>query len=176
MKKYLEKYPWLRTQNLYTGEVEDDYCALNDMPEGWFLAFGDMLCEEMDRVLRNLGVIDTFYISQIKEKFGSLRCYTSVMNEEIRNVLRKYEALSSHICVHCGKPDVHAIDIGWFGPMCEDCYKTQTHICDEYDYSDVIEQDEAHMMPDDIHGTAAKIRELWKERQRNNSLKGSADE
>ena len=93
MTDYLKKYPWLRTQNLYTGKVEDDYCALNDIPKGWVLAFGKMFCEEMDVVLKDLGISDKFFVAQMKEKFGSLRFYPSVRDEKIRKVVKKYEAL-----------------------------------------------------------------------------------
>jgi hypothetical protein len=180
MTDYLKKYPWLRTQNLYTGKVEDDYCALNDIPKGWVLAFGKMFCEEMDVVLKDLGISDKFFVAQMKEKFGSLRFYPSVRDEKIRKVIKKYEALSSHICIHCGKPDVHIISAGWYGPMCEECYQNKSHISKSYTYDSVIDKDRTHMMSGPIESimnpteyelniceTANKIRKSWEENKKN---------
>ena len=180
MKNYLKKYPWLRTQNLYTGKVEDDYCALNDIPEGWVFAFGEMFCEEMDAVLKELGISDRFFVAQMKEKFGSLRFYPSVRDEKISKVVQKYETLSCHICIHCGKPDVHIVETGWYGPMCEECYQNKSHLSDSYTYDSVIDKTQPQMMTDliqlkdhskerelDIWETANKIRKSWEENNKN---------
>lgn len=75
----VKKYPWLKPHNRQTGEVPEhydfSYTELDEMPRGWRLAFGDQICEEIDQELRKFNFQDNYRITQIKEKYGSLRWY-----------------------------------------------------------------------------------------------------
>ena len=180
MSKYIEKYPWLRTLNLYTGKVENQYDAMDDMPDGWRIAFGDMFCEEMDAAIKKENAVDEFYISQLKEKFGALRVYPSGTTPEISSIIRKYEFLSHYICAHCGKPDVYMTNTGWILPLCKDCYDKNVNYAKKYE--DVIDDESSPIMPnvlkyrkysnaygekgwkdfeEDISETVNKIRKNW---------------
>ena len=61
------------------------------------------------------------YAVQIKEKYGTLRYYMSCETDEISELIRETEALSSQTCEQCGK-------IGkmrskhWYEVKCDDCY------------------------------------------------------
>lgn len=43
-------------------------------------------------------------ITQIKEKFGTLRFYTSACSDELFDMICEAEEKSAHICEICGKP------------------------------------------------------------------------
>lgn len=68
----IEKYPWLKSRNLWTGEEIDnnnEYTWLDDMPNGWKKVFGLQLCEELDKILEKANYRNDYRISQIKEKW-----------------------------------------------------------------------------------------------------------
>lgn len=179
MSIYGKKYPWLRLRDLYSGEIDTEHDAMDDMPEGWKKAFGSMMCEELDAAIKAAGLEDEFIFNQVKEKFGELRIYYSPYNHEIHKIITKYEILSNHICIHCGKPDVPKINTGWVRPSCKDCYNKLTHnIANTYEM--VSEGKKARMSDSykitrfsktgdevtvyDIHETADKIREEYARR------------
>ena len=47
----VEKYPWLITK--YDDEwIEDEgHVELKCLPEGWLISFGELLCEDLDKVI-----------------------------------------------------------------------------------------------------------------------------
>ena len=55
MSEYSKKYPWLKINSLYSSDGSD-YDAMDDIPEGWRIAFGDLLCEELDAAIKKAGV------------------------------------------------------------------------------------------------------------------------
>ena len=132
---YKEKYPWLRLMNLYTGKLHTKKCAMDDMPYGWEMAFGEIMCEEFDEAIKRAGVEDSFYFGQVKEKFGALKLYhNQPRNSEIDILARKYEAISRYICIRCGRPNVHTVFSPWVRPMDKECYQKTEHCCvDDYD-------------------------------------------
>lgn len=124
-KELIEKYPWLLPRNRWTGEVVDNYdysfTELDDMPDGWRIAFGEEMCEEIQQALNELGKqANTFRILQIKEKFGYLRLYTNWYTSKISNIIHKYEDMSRYICIECGAP-ASKITTGWINPWCDKC-------------------------------------------------------
>ena len=94
-KELCEKYPWLIPTNRWSGmriteaqnggfwsgspdsipDYDYEYTELDEMPKGWRLAFGDQMVEEIDQELRKYNYVDKYRITQIKEKYGSLRWY-----------------------------------------------------------------------------------------------------
>ena len=77
----VERYPFLILRNAWTGQVIDNYdpekhgTYLDDMPEGWKIAFGEQLCEELRTELIKWNFLDKYYITQVKEKYGGLCWY-----------------------------------------------------------------------------------------------------
>ena len=122
-KKLVEEYPYLLPRNVWTGEVVDGYdyswTELDNVPMGWVELFLHM-CEEIREPLIQANYIDEFRFLQIKEKYGSLRAYTTGAPEEVHNIINKYEALSQRTCVECGKPATK-ISQGWICPYCDEC-------------------------------------------------------
>ena len=119
-KALIARFPWL------TYEDDTSYYTtyLDDMPPGWYLAFGIQMCEEIDAVLKKYNITD-YYVSQVKEKYGGLCWYDTCTcdregHEELHKVIRKYELLSETTCCECGKP-AHWISHGWICPYCDEC-------------------------------------------------------
>ena len=63
-------------------------------------------------------------ITDLKEKFGAIRCYDSGVPNKVRDdidkVLEKYEVLSAQTCCKCGRPAVK-FSTGWVLPWCDEC-------------------------------------------------------
>lgn len=123
-KELIEQYPYLLPRNVFTGKpVEDyDYHYINgeELPAGWFELFLQM-CEDIKEPLEKAGFIDKFRFSQIKEKYGSMRCYTSGAPQEVCDIIDKYEILSEQVCCKCGAP-ASLQTLGYISPYCSKCY------------------------------------------------------
>lgn len=120
-------YPWLIMRNVWNDEVidsDDDTIELDLMPKGWRYAFGDEMCEEIDKVLKKANYQNDYRILEIKEKYGSLRWYTNSIPEKIfkehDKIIQKYEKLSEHTCIICGE-NGKMTNHGWLMPLCKDC-------------------------------------------------------
>lgn len=96
------------------------YCELDALDEGWRRKFGIDICKDLRKQLWKERFLFKYRIVQIKEKFGGLRWYDSGSSREVADIIRKYEDLSYHTCIHCGKPAKY-ITSGWICPYCEDC-------------------------------------------------------
>lgn len=135
-KELLERHPFLTPRNVWTDEVvelEDgeEHTLLDEMPQGWRIAFGEQMCEEIREALIKADCLDEYRIMQIKEKYGSLRWYDGGAPREVHEIIRKYERLSERTCIHCGKPATQ-ISTGWISPFCDECvennpYKAYKH-------------------------------------------------
>ena len=124
------KYPFLIPRYDWSGEIIEDYdytsTYLDDIPVGWKIAFGEMMCEEIKQELVRCNYLDKFRIIQAKEKFGGLRIYTNgePVDCKVQQIIDKYSTLSENICVICGKPDVPITNNGWISPYCKKCFTT----------------------------------------------------
>ena len=78
-RKLIERFPFLMPRNRWTDKVPEDfdysYTELDSMPDGWRKAFGEQMCEEIREELVRANYLDQYRITQIKEKYGSLRWY-----------------------------------------------------------------------------------------------------
>lgn len=136
-KQLIEKYPFLLPHNRWTGKVHPDYdysyTELDAMPDGWRTAFGEQMCEEIEEELEKHNLQNEYRISQIKEKYGTLRWYDFGATEKIlREIIPKYEKLSERTCIKCGKPATR-VTLGWISPYCDDC-------CPMGEYSTSVEE------------------------------------
>ena len=145
-RELCEKYPFLIPRNKWSGmriteaqnggfwpgdpeavpEYDWEYTELDSMPDGWRIAFGEQLCEELKQELLACGgqkALDEYMVVQIKEKYGQLRWYDNGCTDRwFKEILPKYERLSEETCIHCGKPAT-LISAGWISPWCDDCAK-----------------------------------------------------
>lgn len=115
-KKLLERYPFLRVDD------SDEFSWWDDIPEGWRIAFGIPMMEELREQLIKEGKLDTYHIRDVKEKWGSLRWYDSGSSDEVQDIINKYEYLSIKTCIVCGKPATEMTK-GWIWPVCHACYQ-----------------------------------------------------
>lgn len=124
-KALIERFPFLMPRNRWTGEVPDDYdysCTeLDSMPDGWRKAFGEQMCEDIREELVRAEYLDQYRITQIKEKYGTLRWYDFGCTERmLRDIIPKYEYLSARTCIRCGNPATK-VSTGWISPYCDTC-------------------------------------------------------
>lgn len=96
------------------------YTELDAMDTGWRKAFGIQMCKEIKIALKKHHYLYKYRITQIKEKYGSLRWYDAGAPEEVYKIISKYEKISAKTCVICGKPAKY-ISKGWISPYCENC-------------------------------------------------------
>jgi hypothetical protein len=62
--------------------------------------------------------------TQVKEKYGSLRFYTSHGDDETYGMIRLAESMSHYICESCGSlENVETRSTGWIFTLCDDCWK-----------------------------------------------------
>lgn len=135
-----EKYPFLIPRNRWSGkriteaagggywpgdleavpEYDYEFTELDEMPDGWRTAFGEQLCEELAEELRKHGCLDTYIITQIKEKYGILHWYDAGNTKHGYEIIGKYARQSRETCICCGKPATR-ITTGWISPFCDDC-------------------------------------------------------
>ena len=99
------------------------YTELDGMPRGWKKAFGVQFCKELKAALLEEGGgrkrLRQYGLDQVKEKFGALCWYDHGGNEQTDKVVAKYEFISEHTCIVCGKPADY-ITRGWIEPYCKD--------------------------------------------------------
>lgn len=124
-KRICKRYPFLIIRNWKTDKpIEYPYTYLDDMPYGWKQAFGKQMCEEIRRVLIKENYLYDYRIAQIKEKFGALRWYDEgapdSIYREIQDIIYKYEKISAHTCINCGKLATKK-SLGWISPFCDNC-------------------------------------------------------
>lgn len=98
------------------------YTELIGMDAGWRKAFGIQMCKEIKRALLDAGgrkMLHAYRITDIKEKYGSLRWYDTGAPEEVEKIIAKYEYISQRTCIVCGKPADY-VTRGWVEPYCKD--------------------------------------------------------
>ena len=126
-KELCERYSFLIPRNRFTGKIPDDfdysYTELDAMPDGWRKAFGERMCEEIRDALIEANCLDGYRVSQIKEKYGTLRWYDFGATQKVYDIISKYEYISGFICQHCGSPYAKEFNDGWISTICENCAK-----------------------------------------------------
>ena len=64
---------------------------------------------------------DKIEIFQVKEKFGTLRFYTSFYTDDLRNLIREAEHESAYTCEFCGSKEHIGYTLGWITVCCKEC-------------------------------------------------------
>ena len=124
-KELTDAYPWLIVRSRFTDEIIDspyDWTELDDMPDGWRIAFGEQMCKEMNDEMLTWPEeeYDDFRILEIKEKYGALRMYVNHETPKLHDIINKYSQLSARTCIDCGKP-ARWRSQGWILPFCDEC-------------------------------------------------------
>ena len=90
--------------------------------DGWYqLIYG--LCQEIDMELKNCDAdfVEGFFVEQIKEKFASLRFYTTYVNDSIYQLIEGAETKSKSICELCGNNGYICIHGHYIKTLCDKC-------------------------------------------------------
>ena len=123
-KELIKNYPFLMPYRVVTGEPLENYdyefTWLDDMEDGWRIAFGIQMMEELKEALIKINFLDKYKLMQVKEKYGSLRWYDNGHSNEMNNIIAKYEDLSERTCGFCGEK-AEFISKGWIYPYCKKC-------------------------------------------------------
>ena len=134
------KYPILVPHNCFTGKEVDDFdyiCTeLDAMPGGWRKAFGEQWAKEIQEAVNKIPEPDRskIFIMQLKEKYGIFTQYLNYYNDDLREIIRKYEQLSKHTCIQCGAPATK-VSTSWISPWCDECSESiQDVFVDVEDY------------------------------------------
>lgn len=138
-QELIEKYPWLRISNRWTGKYVEgtEGTELDLMPSGWRKAFGEKMCEEINDELMTWPQEDRekFRITDIKEKWAHLCFYTNLVSHHLVQITDKYSLISRLTCIHCGGP-ARWITKGWYMPYCQECAEEQMqHVNSAYSTS-----------------------------------------
>lgn len=132
-KKLCKRYPFLTPRNRWTDKIAWDksdkysmpyaYTELDCMPEGWRKAFGIQMMEELRKDLIKHNYLNNFRIVEIKEKYGGLRFYTGSVPKDsnVFEIISKYENLSLHKCMICGRDAETTCDGYWLETICDKC-------------------------------------------------------
>ena len=108
-----------------------------EVSDGWFKLLWD-LCIDLEKLdvdyqktipddAKAKGILElgydiyTFKVTQVKEKFGTLRFYTNGCSEEMYARIREAENQSAEICEICGELGTISRRHGWTSTMCEKC-------------------------------------------------------
>ena len=134
-KRLCKRYPFLRPRNRFDDIImwehpkwdwrytrPYEWTELDAMPDGWRKAFGKQMCEEIRKELIKFNYLDKYRITQIKEKYGSLRWYDwgYPRDSKIREIIDKYENISARTCICCGRPATK-MSLDWISPFCDKC-------------------------------------------------------
>lgn len=66
--------------------------------------------------------LHVWHILQAKEKYGTLRLYSTFEPGKVRKIIAKYERMSERTCYFCGK-SADIISQGYILPYCKKCAK-----------------------------------------------------
>ena len=90
--------------------------------DGWFNILWD-LSEKIEKILQECKddyFKKYFKVIQVKEKYGVLNFYTSIINDEIFSEIENAEKKSKKTCEVCGKPGT-VIGEFWLKTLCTTC-------------------------------------------------------
>ncbi len=127
-KALIEEFPFLLPRNRWTDKVPDDYdfsyTELDNMPDGWRSAFGLQMCRELKEILKKAGALTDYRITDIKEKYATLRWYDNGVpvkaEKEYLAWQSKFVKLSQSTCIKCGEKATKT-SVGYIAPYCSEC-------------------------------------------------------
>jgi hypothetical protein len=125
LKELIKKHYILRTKKVNLVKPKRPFYSFEgfgiECGKGWYDIL-DRLCTNIEQILdRDVKDLKLhFYITQIKEKFGGLRFYTSCCTDEIEMFIRAAEKESYKTCEECGRPG-KCNKGGWLSVLCDKC-------------------------------------------------------
>lgn len=128
----LEKFPFIRhvdcekTTDWAHPVFSETGTFLDCIPDGWWKPwFMETMLMSLKAAIQADGMdMDKIYLTDAKEKYGSLRMDFSTPVTEghtFSDMCLAWEELAGYFCCMCGKPHV-SISRGWICPYCKDCW------------------------------------------------------
>ena len=77
-------------------------CFGMECRDGWYNLINNLCKDIHGYYMKHGGIPESFYVTQIKEKWGSLRFYTSGAPEQVHKMIADAEHKSFYICEICG--------------------------------------------------------------------------
>jgi len=97
-----------------------------DCGDGWFDILKECIEGIKDELEMNPWYVDEWNsspkVTQIKEKYGTLSFYMTVVNDAICDIIDRAEYKSSVICEECGKPGNIKCKSSWYITICDECF------------------------------------------------------
>lgn len=79
------------------------------------------MCKEIQSEIEGWADEEYNYFGiSVKEKYGTLRIYYTIINETLEEIAERYEELSKYTCIRCGRPASWRSK-GWIAPYCNEC-------------------------------------------------------
>jgi hypothetical protein len=104
-----KKYPFLK-------------CAI-DCDIGWYKLLDNLFKEIDDWYTQyHWDQLPEFMVTDIKEKYGTLRVYVGSSHETIFDMIDRAEEESAHTCEECGEEGSIRTLAGWYRTVCDKCY------------------------------------------------------
>ena len=91
-----------------------------DVGSGWLFLIEELCDKIQDVINEHPKKYKNFEFLQVKEKFGTLRVYTSFVDKKIDKLITEYEKKSETVCEICGKDGKLIERNGWWKTVCED--------------------------------------------------------
>jgi|SRR3982751_3212382 len=92
--------------------------------DGWYHLIRDVAEDLYPLVEKYREVVDEDgcypVVTQVKEKYGTLRFYMSTATDEMHDIIDKYEELSVKTCEVCGNPGSIDHTKGWLSATCKE--------------------------------------------------------
>jgi len=147
-----QEFPFMRQKEISDDQWEKGSYSLYDaygcaVGEGWYSILRG-LCLDVTKAYKAVDKPIDLVISQVKEKFGSLRFYyhpvghdpgihafdflgsgtlrispgKTDLHSKISEIVSKWEDLSGSTCESCGASGELRKDLGWVKTYCDSCY------------------------------------------------------
>lgn len=121
----INKYPFLKPRNVWTGEEDPEYdysylAGMWEIPEGWHRLFL-LYCKHIHPHLERANMLDKYTFTQVKEKYGTLRIYDSGYPKSAYYLADLFESFSKYVCPICGRYPTKYETAGWVTYLCEEC-------------------------------------------------------
>ncbi len=112
-QKLFERFTFFNPQ----GDIRNTLMPFGfECGDGWFEIIWD-LCIALEAKVK-----EPFEVLQVKEKYGTLRCYVNGATEEVYDLINDAEKKSSRTCELCGKAGKECGG-GWIVTRCPNCYR-----------------------------------------------------
>lgn len=115
-----KKYPNLYRMNTFIECGPGWFPLLDDLSKGLELMILELKLQQGKDILEIEEDSELPCVTQVKEKYGSLRFYMSEFTDNMEELIEKAEKKSSETCEGCGKKG-RVVSECWHNCVCEDC-------------------------------------------------------